>query len=1431
MTRPWQYKWKRPKLEVKERHFCNEPVNIKAALLTPVEIEQLLANITKNDDKHLLLSHISEDKEESLLLTITLSGGDQSNKLLLHLQGTHSQKIILHREFHWPGFIIGEDDRLVSIALCRRTDESITLLEAEALDVLQLMSLGNFDVDINSFDNSITTSVSNNRDESPVASNIDETSLPQTANDLVLACLTKERIYLYKVIDLFNTHTSNSEGIETGFASLLLGSSMLQQVEKAVLPLSRPYATIELTLSNNDMRWKKKQPAFEIKKAESHIDPWDPSLWDATIEKSTVIYQTQNNEVFEVVSSFGYLAVVGRGRRIRRVREKKTKSVVIVEGIEALEEDIANHDDEDEIIDEKWLVEEKKGERGTHDLDIDREDKDGWWKESTGRDSDCETADKDENGGFITFVDLEHSSESRILFLPFAPKEIYPIRWGDMAFVIVLADETSESDISAKAIAIRIDASNKIKFRCGDDPTGNLAQDNKQVGMKKGYSSCEVRRFQLIPIILPVENQLSFTTTTRALAASSIWCDSPCIELFHSTFDNESNEHDITVTLASLISFDMVAETDLPSYILSCKPGKFNVVIQSMQKASHVARIPLQLNESYMESSWSQVFQGCSLLRVQGHSFFICWDGATESEGAYVEALRYSDHLATCNLHCDLLPFDNIIKGPIPGLNEAETHDAVNKAEPSMRLLNLSFAGAQKNTKLESDRNFNHSTIEVEQIIVDALDSISSLDYLGEETFYSKKEKIKMKRTERLSHVEKSSRLVRDCESWSNLDDTKENRALFEQQTPLSISISDGRMCVFSLRSRFIQNGRATPFKQVVSWLSQAEDFITATSIALSILRDDDSLNELKSLESRESVEQRSDDSDVETLLEGIVPLYPQGSLSLRPRPSIITEVADLTIGCLAKGGLVLATTLDFFLKKNIDYNHARACLMLVSILTRCVSFKKSVVEKAMGSGYEFSDASQPDDLLWALRSLLALGLARDYLSQVIFLVNASMPDELRCDKNGKKQSTPIFMEFCKAMVSTILSSSAKAAPLLLSQVDENSRMRYWESLSHNVQLEFSLIRVPEDSPLLREPEVRNWALDCLDDCVKRETDPIATNVFQKMPNEWLQKLCEACLINSECDYDRILTNGIDDSESGCFGEGAIDYLIEFQRTLQALSTSYKSDGLDFGLMIPALLILERRDCLWNGEAVVSTRRVLDAVCHMAGRQKESGLGFDGAKAMQQCASAKIISAGAFLCGGVNGLILNCCDVLIQETGIDMELAESYIMNETLFRDILSKREDKVEQPFVITEGHKKTLWMISEYILNVKTFGEFNPCHLRGKVDPVFAAQACLRTWLFLSPSKNSTAWLVHWLQKQLEIDDGEISPKRLPCAALTRALVWPATEKSKETLAEGMKMDNTFLVQLAQACHGLIESVPRQKAEEIISRADLKPGKSVSV
>jgi hypothetical protein len=651
---------------------------------------------------------------------------------------------------------------------------------------------------------------------------------------------------------------------------------------------------------------------------------------------------------------------------------------------------------------------------------------------------------------------------------------------------------------------------------------------------------------------------------------------------------------------------------------------------------------------------------------------------------------------------------------------------------------------------------------------------------------------------------------------------------------------------IFSLRKVVVDNAISSPFNQVLGWLSQSKDYFTAASVALDLLRDVDSLRDLR--RAKEEVDFDHDRANLEGLLDGIFPLYTESSDSSdqavpSPSQSVLTQLADMTVGCLLKGGLRMSHTLENFVRRDPNYDPGRACLMLVAATVSSLSHDSKTTKSVMGADYEWpsNDMLPTEDLVWPLRSLFQLGVARDYLPTILLLLNAAIPDELRRrGRDGVAGTSPESLEICTSIVSMIVASSA--AELLLSLVDEASGMRYWSSLEHDTQLELSLISIDGVFPLLRQPEVRSWALSETDKRIQDSGSLVASNA-PDLPSDWLRKLCEACLANAGCDLEYISpdasehSQGSDDSTAD---DGTQKHLETHRLAIEALTPSSGSGGLDFDVMIPALLLLAYRTVPWRDDSCLSTQSMLDAACYLAGRHRkeEPMFAFDGPNVMKQCALAGNISAGANLIGGKNGLVLMCCDALIKGAGMSMDDAEDYILNSELAKSSAYRKMKHVtkqpdQSPFELTDEHRRVLWLLDEYVLSIKTFGDFDTMHVRGKVDPVFAARSCLRTWFLLSwkETTQATAWLVDWLRQRLGID--QVRRKRLACSALTCALMWPTTDEiidageidatlDENLLANALKMEGLFLVQLAQSSCGLVESLPPSFAQEVLRQVE---------
>jgi hypothetical protein len=389
-------------------------------------------------------------------------------------------------------------------------------------------------------------------------------------------------------------------------------------------------------------------------------------------------------------------------------------------------------------------------------------------------------------------------------------------------------------------------------------------------------------------------------------------------------------------------------------------------------------------------------------------------------------------------------------------------------------------------------------------------------------------------------------------------------------------------------------------------------------------------------------------------------------------------------------------------------------------------------------------------------------------------------------------------------------------------------------------------------------------------------------------------------------DLGRSINSGMDDKD------GVYKLNFEIEKTRNALlPPTDDSYSLDYDLLVPTLLLLQYRNAHWHPSSsssslsidYISTQPLLDAACYQAGRTTTpvsiSGGGrriaahhrtailtsrimrdrtddepflfaaFDDKCAMKQCFQANNIVAGANLIGGTNGFILQVCYILTEGLGISVNDAESFLLNDAL--DVQIAEQSKMEMvSFELTSRHRILLLLLDEHVLSIKTFGDFDSIHNRGRVDPVFAARSILRAWLSLSygDKSNSSNWLGDWLARRLEIRSGvassSLSPSpntarvfvdehedtkasagsnnnnkhRLACASLARSLLWPnnsATPKTTATtvdndddskdnvgkgsgesstmvpLAISMKFEKQLLIQLCQSCLGLVESVPQ--------------------
>ena len=678
-----------------------------------------------------------------------------------------------------------------------------------------------------------------------------------------------------------------------------------------------------------------------------------------------------------------------------------------------------------------------------------------------------------------------------------------------------------------------------------------------------------------------------------------------------------------------------------------------------------------------------------------------------------------------------------------------------------------------------------------------------------------------------------------------------------------------------TLRKNVISNGIATPFHQVLSWLCQRKDYFTAASVALNLLNDVEAVRDLRGCP--HSLEDENQRSYLEGLLDGIIPLdgndfsrndsgvmvgkggtnrFLEDDLSImhggvRDRtpqtPCPITSLADMAVGCLIRGGSDMSKTLEGFLSRNIYYDASRASLMLVATTANAISDQNEMDRLSRPDlapeNSMFRCENPMENILWPIRCLFKITTTRECMSTALLLLNATIPNELRCQESyGDYGVSRPSLDLCMSIVSMVIASSASAAGYLLNLTDDDTNKKYWQSLDHCTQLAVSMISIQGKYPLLREAEVRSWALELISGEVFA-TIATSEEAPPTLSYEWLEKVCSACLSNAGCDVEKLLSpkpsisdlNEIMNTED----DGILLYQGQIEYIKCALAPSPRSGGLDFDIIIPTLLLLEKKSVRWNNRSSLPTQSLLNVVCDLAGRQtvEEPFFAFAGGAVMKQCACAENVLAAANLIGGEDGLVLHCADVLIKCLGFSMKQAESVLLKKGIFiEDTAGDSTDSIEETassFKLTAGHRYLLWILEKYVLSVKKFGQFRPLHIRGAVDPVFTARVCLRAWLCLAQGNNitSSTWLVSWFRKKLDIcDEGSKSKKRLACAALCRALLWPDDADLEDwnnnegiqqsVLAETLRFDCKFLVDLAQACCGLIEAIPAPAAEEVLNK-----------
>ncbi|GAX25724.1 hypothetical protein FisN_14Lh036 [Fistulifera solaris] len=761
--------------------------------------------------------------------------------------------------------------------------------------------------------------------------------------------------------------------------------------------------------------------------------------------------------------------------------------------------------------------------------------------------------------------------------------------------------------------------------------------------------------------------------------------------------------------------------------------------------------------------------------------YLVCLEGATSNGGAYVQ--RLSTEAMDGSQVMDIAPLS-------PDDEDVKHFDLkLSSNHP------LSRTGKELNW-LEGDVGGSS----LHDSIVEALNDLpSNAAALRNDKNDSDSPKITTTSKERVQ------RLLRHCSSWKQLDEKDAARQrYFERQMPC---VSVGSQHVVSFRQSSTDLKTRVPFQSVLSWLSDREDYFTAASLALCLLNDVRTLRHL--WKCFDKAENEDDLSTLEGLLDGILPLSDNekdgGNASGSNTQS---QLADMAIGCLIKGGVDMSSTLTLFLATSHDYDPSRICLMLAAAISSSCSAWKDRAQ----------DALQQNDMeqsLWPVRALLEVGNSRDCLSTAILLLNAIIPDELRCRTSTESNTTP-SMELCQALVHLIVTLSDAATQMLIDMTDEQSQKTFWESLDDSTRQELALIEEKGKFPLLRQVQVRSWATAHLSLLIEHLASAEVISI------EWVRRLAICSLLNADCPLAQQkgdLSLGGQDQTN--------DTLLRYkQHVLQLrkdLVAAPGSGGLDVDLLIPCLLILTTKNEPLFPASSYSTQSILNAASHFAGRRNTEAPLFpmNAVVLMRECFLADNILAGAHFIGGRDGLVLQCCHVLMGcLDNFSMTDAEQFVLATSTSSLLHFETSPTRSSAINLSESHCALLFLLEEHVLSIRKYGDFDTAHSREKVDPEFAARAILRTWwrTFTCTNSISSEWLMEWLDDGLQLglkNRATTSPYRLACAALIRVLLW-SDEDNTPSLATLLGFSNDFLVRLSLSCCGLVEALPASVMEK---------------
>lgn len=631
---PWQFEWKRPQWQEVEQNHEGEASSsavegtclcMVSALVAAEEVPGYNAGENENANFLLNVTVVS-----SPFCVDTPGAGDLLVLEIVHQpsgatardedeagggggEDTEKPKKLLMKVLRWPGVALQQDPKseadagpnkswrhnlpvwlggipknqlsqgkntvgVVSVCLCRRKNGENE--QQKALDALDTMTFLSLGMGPEVQTSNVTTTPKNDNDSTRSSEE------DQPAPELILTCLCSDgHVHLYSPWSLLQLSETKKQVEDRGDAfansmsSFLLGDYVFEQLQSSIWPLSQPEETLQLTVPMP-------RPGKKSTKEGSNI-AGDTAFENS--EEDSVGLSLWDRSVWDPqVDPFTAI--------YRTVDNTPTHCISAFE----------------------YIVIAGRGRRVR------------MVKASTAQ------------GGFLTVLSLQHFSEVRTLFLPFAPRNISPFVWGGMQFLFVVGNQ-------GVAVAIRIDISVYNSVILGQAPSlatamqdpndpiiptvssdhsllsyqsSNSQTHNPERKKPNKMARCFVHRFQILPIQLP--ETISDETEALSIAMATIFGSSPLCSPPSMVMVSNNSQKQVLVVKSKLESVNFARHTNSPSHRLfrgyRRSRSRKILAITTSQEPRHVARIrpsptdsdiDTDAKEEIADKTWCHLGQVC----------------------------------------------------------------------------------------------------------------------------------------------------------------------------------------------------------------------------------------------------------------------------------------------------------------------------------------------------------------------------------------------------------------------------------------------------------------------------------------------------------------------------------------------------------------------------------------------------------------------------------------------------------------------------------------------------------------------------------------------------------------------------------------------------------------------------------------------------